>query len=718
MVMQLQSKNMALTSSERHWLPWLGKTGKLAMRWAFRRNLDRVEAMESAFNSFAATRQALLVQWCEQQWSLLASLADIVPMPEQMNRAWLQEKQLLLPDASELFIMGADGRSLASSRELQGRQETPPARVLARIGEGRFLHGPYRDDRTRQLGASSSTFHDAVTLMFYQPIWQAGQRIATLCARIPNDVIGDLIQREAGHIFHESGDNYLFMVKSVLDPAIEPGVALSRSRFEDRTFSLGDNLKDGVHTAFGVVRVREHTELELKFNDPATGQLHPGVRETIRHGHNLYVTYPGYSDYRHIPVIGKGITFQLPGSPDTWGMMCEADLEEVYRYRSVSYRLCKGALLTLLPCWGLAQTASQALGLSSPLAVAAQIGALLLGGWAFNRLYAKPLAARLRQVIGMLRRIAEGEANLRLRLDRSTLVSDETGVMTQWVNSLVDNLDATLGNVMVTSRTLEQDNLRMQRHNGSSAQAVDQVMAAMQRTLGSLDEQMGRLNSASVTAEDMHQAMTQQAEAARQQFAEVSSRTRSIRETVGTSTQTIEQLGASTREIGNIVGVIQSIAAQTNLLALNAAIEAARAGEAGRGFAVVADEVRSLAERTSSSTSEIEAMIAKVQQQAVDAVVVMEKGMGNMEEGLRIAEQAAGDNAGQSLIVEKLFATIHELTDHGREHAEEAAGVADVAGAMKMALDDLSQSVAQTHHTIARLSLMAGRFQVSQRSLA
>ena len=120
-----------------------------------------------------------------------------------------------------------------------------------------------------------------------------------------NDVLGDLIQREAGHIFHESGDNYLFMVKSVLDPSIEPGVALSRSRFEDRTFSLGDNLKDGVQTAFGVVRVREHTELELKFNDPATGQLHPGVRETIRNGHNLYVTYPGYSDYRHIPVIGR-----------------------------------------------------------------------------------------------------------------------------------------------------------------------------------------------------------------------------------------------------------------------------------------------------------------------------------------------------------------------------------------------------------------------------
>ncbi len=716
--MQLQSEKMALNHEERHWLPWFGKTGKLAMRWACRCNRDRLTAMESAFNSFAETRKELLTQWCEQQWSLLASLAELLPLDSQLSRAWLADKQSLLPDASELFVIDSVGELLASSRERSQRSARPAPRIWTAICQGRCLHGPYKDELTRQFGPSSSAFHDAITLMFYQPVLQDGVRVATLCARIPNDVLGDLIQREAGHIFHESGDNYLFMVKSELDPTLEPGVALSRSRFEDRTFSLGDNLKDGVQTEFGVVRVREQTELELKFNDPATGQLHPGVRETIRHGQNLFVTYPGYSDYRHIPVIGKGITLQLPGSPDVWGMMCEADLEEVYRYRSISHRLLRGALTTLLPGWGLALGAGSGLALSPAASAGVQLLGLLLGGSLFYRYHAKPLAGRLRSVIGMLRRIAEGEANLRLRLDRGSLVSDETGVMTQWVNSLVDNLDSTLGNVMVTSRTLAQDNHRLQQHNGSTAEAVEQVMAAMQRILGSLDVQMGRLNSATLTAADMHEAMTQQAETARQQFTEVSQRTRTIRETVGTSTATIAQLGDSTREIGNIVGVIQSIAAQTNLLALNAAIEAARAGEAGRGFAVVADEVRSLAERTSSSTAEIEAMISKVQQQASDAVHVMEQGMGNMEEGLRIAEQAAGENAGQSLIVEKLFATIHELTDHGRAHVAEASGVAEVAEAMRAALDELSLSVTQTHHTIARLNQMAGRFQVSQSSAA
>ena len=72
--MQLQSEKMALNHEERHWLPWFGKTGKLTMRWACHCNRDRLTAMESAFNSFAQTRKELLTQWCEQQWSLLASL--------------------------------------------------------------------------------------------------------------------------------------------------------------------------------------------------------------------------------------------------------------------------------------------------------------------------------------------------------------------------------------------------------------------------------------------------------------------------------------------------------------------------------------------------------------------------------------------------------------------------------------------------------------------
>ncbi len=236
--------------------------------------------------------------------------------------------------------------------------------------------------------------------MFYLPLQRGGETVGCLCGRVPNDVLGDLIQREAGHVFIESGDNYLFMVDSVFDPAIQPGIALSRSRFEDTTFSLGDNLKQGVRTDWGVVKVKHHTELELMFTDPATGRLHPGVRETIRHGSNLFVTYPGYSDYRHIPVIGKGVTFSMPGSLDTWGMMCEGDLEEAYRFRSVNYRMMSFYLWLALSIWAIGVAGERLLALPGEALDLLNLGLLLAGGAVFYRRGLNPMTQRLRIMRG------------------------------------------------------------------------------------------------------------------------------------------------------------------------------------------------------------------------------------------------------------------------------------------------------------------------------
>lgn len=210
------------------------------------------------------------------------------------------------------------------------------------------LYGPYRDAITLDLGARSSSFHDQMTLLFMLPLSINGSFVGTLCGRVPNDVLGDLIQRESGHVYPDSGDNYLFMAKAGLNTHIEPGTALSRSRFEDRTFTHGENLKDGVTTDYGVVSIEEHTELEIMFTDPATGGLHPGVASTIQNGSNLFVQFPGYSDYRHISVIGKGVTLQLPHCPDKWGMMCEGDFEEVYRIRSIGWRQRKLQLASIV----------------------------------------------------------------------------------------------------------------------------------------------------------------------------------------------------------------------------------------------------------------------------------------------------------------------------------------------------------------------------------
>jgi methyl-accepting chemotaxis protein len=113
-----------------------------------------------------------------------------------------------------------------------------------------------------------------------------------------------------------------------------------------------------------------------------------------------------------------------------------------------------------------------------------------------------------------------------------------------------------------------------------------------------------------------------------------------IAEVVRQSALTVQELGKSSDQIGEIIGVIDDIADQTNLLALNAAIEAARAGEHGRGFAVVADEVRKLAERTTKATKEIAGMIRKIQTDTQGAVLSMNQGTQEVEKGITSADQA------------------------------------------------------------------------------
>ncbi len=160
--------------------------------------------------------------------------------------------------------------------------------------------------------------------------------------------------------------------------------------------------------------------------------------------------------------------------------------------------------------------------------------------------------------------------------------------------------------------------------------------------------------------------------------------------------------------------VINEIADQTNLLALNAAIEAARAGEAGRGFSVVADEVRKLAERTGNATHEIGQMIKTVQGQAREAVQIMESGSAGMEEGLRLAEEAASDNTGMQEILERMFMLIQGISESAYSYGSRVQGVATVTESMRGALDELNFSVAQARQTSQKLKRLAGQFQVTE----
>jgi methyl-accepting chemotaxis protein len=708
---------MQLSSAEKRWLPWFGKTGKLAMSWSCRLNRSAYPVIEQTFEAIAETRVKLLHNWTREQWEHLAELAVTLNRDfSHLDNYPLLDKLGQAEDFSELFVVDTAGAVIASTWSGHGKSNPCNAKALAEGLKAPFLHGPYSDPLTLQLGPSSSRFHDEVTLMFYQPLKADGKVLGCLCGRVPNDVLGDLIQREAGHIFAESGDNYLFMVQSRFDPAIQPGVALSRSRFEDGTFTHGENLKSGVRTPWKSVQIQRHTELELRFTDPATQQLHPGVRETIRTGSNLFVTYPGYSDYRHIPVVGKGVTFQLPGSPDRWGMMCEADLEEVYRRRSLSYGLMKPYLATmagLFACNFLVQHYS---GLEQSLIDACEILSLLTAAVLFSTFGPKRLAARLNEMTGVIRTIAEGEGNLRQRLDTSRMANDETGDMGRWINSFIDHLDAVVGQVIKASHSVGKTNQLMLGRSQEASLTSDEVADAVHRMMIIVEEQLGEIQQASASAEQMKQAMDEVVCRAREQFLAVQVGTQSIRDVVERSSSSVQLLDSRMAQIGNITGLISDITNQTNLLALNAAIEAARAGEHGRGFAVVADEVRTLASRTSRAADDIRQMVEGLQSETQKAVGFMENGVKDVDSSLRLAEEASSENVQLHQAVESMFSIIQQLNERSLDYGKTIKQVDQSSAEMRQTVIVLQASAETVRLDANKLQKLVGLFEVSNNS--
>jgi len=292
--------------------------------------------------------------------------------------------------------------------------------------------------------------------------------------------------------------------------------------------------------------------------------------------------------------------------------------------------------------------------------------------------------------------------------------TDEPSVMAQWVNSFIDTLDGTVSRVILATDEMSDNQMHMLERNHVASEASNQVLKAVQEILESLQKQMADIDSANRTTAEIRMAMQQAVNNAKLQFGVVQERTQGIRSSIEKSSHTIRRLSNSTEEIGKIVMVINDIADQTNLLALNAAIEAARAGEAGRGFSVVADEVRKLAERTATATNEISQMIGSVQGQARDAVSTMEKGSAGMEEGLRLAEEAASDNTGMQEIVERMFTLIQGIAESATQYGSRVQGVADVTESMRGALDELNFSVAQARQTSQKLKGLASQFQVTQ----
>jgi methyl-accepting chemotaxis protein len=650
---------------------WLGfKTG-FPLWWSFRWNRHLKEDVEEIFEGIAHTRRQILVSWAEEYWSHLDRLQHVL----QANGFSLNEirsdsakvEQIFTDtakrgaDFSELFVLDGQSEVIYSTyaahkgTSYEGRNSLLSKGLQeTQSGLTKCLFGPYADPLTLRIGPSTSSFHDAVTLLFILPIIQDGRWLGAICGRVPNDVIGDLIQRESGHVYPDSGDNYIFMAKPSFNKHIAPGTALSRSRFEDLTFTHGDNLKEGVRTDYGIVRVKDHTELELIFTDPATGKLHPGVQNTIDNGSNLFVEFPGYSDYRHIPVIGKGITFQLPHCPDVWGMMCEGDLEEVYRIRGIHSRVSR------MHWWlvsGMVVLNAALFAALSPVLSGVLGGVLLglinllfgaIGVSAIGRKVLKPTESRIHQINRFIRINAEGQGDLTQRLQISDFDNDETKELAKWINNMIDSLEGIMLRVKQAAGEVQSSQLMLTDSTVSTGESTQRLSDKVGGMIRGIRHQLKDLDVAkdvslhmSSTLRDLEQKAAGQIAVAQDEVERIGGKMQSIQAKVDETNDTIRTFLKTTEEIGELLQVIEEISAQTNLLSLNASIEAARVGEHGKGFAVVAGEIRKLADLTKQSTARISDTLLHIGQQAEVAYQSMEEGSRVVTEGTRMVATAA-----------------------------------------------------------------------------
>lgn len=305
------------------------------------------------------------------------------------------------------------------------------------------------------------------------------------------------------------------------------------------------------------------------------------------------------------------------------------------------------------------------------------------------------LLAPVRRLNVAMSLIASGDADLTKRLDDSA--SDEFGQLARSFNSFVENIQQVVKEVKEGSDELEENVKSLRQTSSDSRSSVENQQHEIDMIATAINEMSAAAGEIAQNAQQTAEAAENADQESRGSLETVTSSRDAVQKLVGeinAAAEVIDTLGKDVSSITTVLEVIQGIAEQTNLLALNAAIEAARAGDAGRGFAVVADEVRNLAQRTQSSTEEINNMIERLQKGANDAVdvmkastavsnVSMEKAQDAMESLNRIVEaitaisqmtsQIATASEEQTSVTEELNASITRIADQGQEAAKAAS---------------------------------------------
>ncbi|WP_050872436.1 methyl-accepting chemotaxis protein [Comamonas testosteroni] len=313
--------------------------------------------------------------------------------------------------------------------------------------------------------------------------------------------------------------------------------------------------------------------------------------------------------------------------------------------------------------------------------------------------------AAILRLMNELQSVAEGDLT-----QEATVTEDITGAIADSVNYTVEELRALVGSVQNTVTRVAQTTEQVDVTSTELLAASNEQLHEIRETGKSILDMAGRINNVSAQAQESAQVARQSLQAADSGLKAVQNAIggmNSIRDQIQDTSKRIKRLGESSQEIGEITELISDITEQTNVLALNAAIQAASAGEAGRGFSVVAEEVQRLAERSADATRQIAALVKAIQTDTQDAVAAMERSTQGVVEGARLSDSAGTALSEIDRVSRRLAELIEQISHSTSREANMANGVAENIQHIFAVTEQTGEGTRTTAQQVRELSHMA-----------
>jgi twitching motility protein PilJ len=319
--------------------------------------------------------------------------------------------------------------------------------------------------------------------------------------------------------------------------------------------------------------------------------------------------------------------------------------------------------------------------------------------------------AAILRLMNELQTVAEGDLT-----QQATVTEDITGAIADSVNYTVEELRSLVSQVQTTVARVTDTTQQVEQTSTELLAASTEQLREIRETGESVLQMAGRINDVSAAAQETAKVARQSLKASESGLQAVQNSIggmNSIRDQIQETSKRIKRLGESSQEIGEITELIGDITEQTNVLALNAAIQAASAGEAGRGFSVVAEEVQRLAERSGDATRQIAAIVRTIQTDTQDAVAAMERSTQGVVEGARLSDAAGGALADIDRVTRELADLIERISGEASREAESANVVAANIQHIFAVTEQTSEGTRSTAQMVRELSRSAEELKAS-----